>query len=260
MTSSRPWPWPRVLAHRGGGVLAPENTLAALRVGHAHGFRAVEFDAMLPSDDVPILMHDDALARTTGRAGLVVEHTADELARLDAGGWHSAAYAGEPVPTLAAALAYCRQQAIWANVEIKPAAGHDERTGAAVAACVARAYADCLRGDAGAAPTLASLPLLSSFSEAALLAARRAAPALPRALLVDRVPEDWRARAEQHAAVSLNVNHRWLSAEQAASVKAAGLWLLCYTVNEPERARQLLTWGVDAICTDAIDAIGPDLA
>ncbi len=260
MRSPRPWPWPRVLAHRGGGVLAPENTLAALRVGHAHGFRAVEFDAMLPRDDVPILMHDDALARTTGRAGRVVDQTADELARLDAGGWHSAAFVGEPVPTLVAALAYCRQHGIWANVEIKPAAGHDERTGAAVAACVAHAYADCLPRDAGAAPPDARLPLLSSFSEAALQAARRAAPALPRALLIDRVPEDWRERAERHAVVSLNVNHRWLSAEQAARVKAAGLWLLCYTVNEAEQARQLLASGVDAICTDAIDTIGPDFA
>lgn len=260
MTAPRPWPWPRVLAHRGGGVLAPENTLAALRVGRAHGFRAVEFDAMLPRDDVPILMHDDALARTTGRAGLVVEHTAGELARLDAGLWHSSAYAGEPVPTLADALAYCRQQEIWANVEIKPATGHDERTGAAVAACVAQSYADGLSGEVGAAPSVAHLPLLSSFSEVALRAARRVAPALPRALLIDRVPEDWHERAERHAVVSLNINHRWLSAEQAARIKAAGLWLLCYTVNEPERARQLLSWGVDAICTDAIDTIGPDFA
>jgi glycerophosphoryl diester phosphodiesterase len=45
-----------VLAHRGAGSLAPENTLAALRVGVEHGFRSVEFDARAPLDDIPVLM------------------------------------------------------------------------------------------------------------------------------------------------------------------------------------------------------------
>ena len=69
MSHFRAWPWPRVLAHRGAGTLAPENTLAALRVGHERGFRAVEFDAMAPLDDVPVLMHDATLDRTTGVRG-----------------------------------------------------------------------------------------------------------------------------------------------------------------------------------------------
>ena len=51
-------PYPRRVAHRGGGTLAPENTLAGLRCGLEHGFRGVKFDAMLAKDGVPILMHD----------------------------------------------------------------------------------------------------------------------------------------------------------------------------------------------------------
>ena len=100
MSHYRRWPWPRVLAHRGAGTLAPENTMAALRVGLAHGFRAVEFDAMAPRDDVPVLMHDPTLGRTTGGAGEVDREAAEELSRLDAGSWHSAAFAREPVPSL----------------------------------------------------------------------------------------------------------------------------------------------------------------
>jgi glycerophosphoryl diester phosphodiesterase len=249
------WRWPRVLAHRGGGTLAPENTLAALREGVARGFRGVEFDAMAPHDDDPVLMHDATLGRTANGRGAVAAHTAAELARLDAGGWHSARFAGEPVPRLAEALALCRAHALWPNVEIKPAPGHEARTGTLVAQTVALAYAaELTAGDA------AALPLLSSFSEAAVTAARVVAPRLPRALLVDRVPDDWAERVAAHAAVSLNVNHRHLTAAQARAIKAAGCALFCYTVNDPARARELLAWGVDAFCTDRLDLIGPDFA
>ena len=123
MTVRRPWPYARVLAHRGGGTLAPENTIGAIRVGIEHGYRAIEFDAMLPRDDTPILMHDPRLGRTVAGAGAVTGYTAAELARLDAGRWHSPRFRGEPVPTLEETLAFCRREGVWCNVEIKPAPG-----------------------------------------------------------------------------------------------------------------------------------------
>jgi glycerophosphoryl diester phosphodiesterase len=248
-----------VLAHRGAGLLAPENTLSALRVGFEHGFRAVEFDAMAPRDDVPVLIHDDMLERTTDGTGAVFERTAEELARLDAGRWHSPAFAGEPVPSLSAALAYCRAHSIWPNVEIKPAPGHEVRTGELVARAVAQAYADAVTPGGDDPRRLdPSVPLLSSFSFEAILAARRAARDLPRALLTDQVPDNWRALLEQSGALSVNADHTQMTREQARAIKQAGYWLFCYTVNEPQRARELLDWGVDAFCTDRIDLIGPD--
>ena len=261
MSHFRAWPWPRVLAHRGAGTLAPENTLAALRVGHERGFRAVEFDAMAPLDDVPVLMHDATLDRTTGVAGAVASRRAEELTRLDAGAWHSAAYAREPVPLLAQALEFCRAHSIWVNVEIKPSPGDEVRTGAVVATAVARAYADLLRRGGDAAARLdPRIPLLSSFAEEAIVAARGAARDLPRALLVDAVPEDWRERVDRLGAVCLNTNHTGLTPPIVRAVKSAGYWLFCYTVNDPQRARELLAWGIDAFCTDRIDLIGPDFA
>ena len=64
-----PWPYPRWIAHRGAGKLAPENTLAAFRLGAAHGYRMFECDAKLSSDGVPFLMHDATLERTTNGRG-----------------------------------------------------------------------------------------------------------------------------------------------------------------------------------------------
>ena len=64
MTTPR-WPYPDLLAHRGGGRLAPENTLSALVAGALFGSRMAEFDVRLSRDNVPFLLHDDKLERTT---------------------------------------------------------------------------------------------------------------------------------------------------------------------------------------------------
>ncbi|MEO6354305.1 MAG: glycerophosphodiester phosphodiesterase family protein, partial [Burkholderiaceae bacterium] len=105
-----------------------------------------------------------------------------------------------------------------------------------------------------------TLPLFSSFSFDALMAARDAAPEIPRGYLVDAVPPDWRVRLQALAAVALHVNHETLTPDLAQQVRAAGCGLFCYTVNDPVRAREILSWGVDGFCTDRIDLIGADFS
>ncbi len=140
------WPYPRTLAHRGGGTLAPENTLAALRCGLAYGYRAVEFDVMLASDGVPVVVHDPELGRTVAGSGHVNDYTAAQLGAMEAGAWFGAAFAGEGVPTFDAVVAYCKAQRIWMNIEIKPAPGFDVPTGAAVARATRDYFAQGNRG------------------------------------------------------------------------------------------------------------------
>jgi glycerophosphoryl diester phosphodiesterase len=249
------WFYPRIVAHRGAGTLAPENTLAALRCGLAHGFRAVEFDVMLSADGVPMLMHDPQLGRTVAGHGRIADLTAAQLAALDAGAWFGPAFVGEPVPSYEQAAHFCKENGIWMNVEIKPTAGADAATGRAAAELTHRLFKPEVGAAAGAA-----LPLLSSFSVEALAAARDEAPEISRALLVKSVPADWLARLRMLGAVALHVDHTRLSERRAKAIKQHGFGLFCYTVNSPGRARELLDWGVDAFCTDRIDLIGPDVA
>jgi len=249
------WPWPRILAHRGGGTLAPENTVAGLRCGMAAGFRAIEFDVMLARDGVPVVLHDPGLGRTVRGSGSVFEHDALDLAAMDAGSWFGPAFAGEPVPLFDAFARLCMAHGIWMNIEIKPAPGYERETGHVVAQMTAALFADAL-----ASGDPAALPLLSSFSDVALAAAQTAAPTLPRACLISALGADWQARAQALGVRAIHTNHLHLSRQQARAVKDAGYGLFCYTVNDAGRARELLAWGVDAFCTDRIDLITPDFA
>ena len=101
------WNYPSVLAHRGGGILAPENTMAALRCAVAHGFRAVEFDVMSARGDGLVLMHDCVLGRTVAGEGRVADFTLDQLVAMDAGAWHSPEFRSEPVARFADAAHFC---------------------------------------------------------------------------------------------------------------------------------------------------------
>ena len=247
------WTYPRFLAHRGGGRLAPENTIAALRCGLDHGFRAVEFDVMLARDGVPVVMHDPYLGRTVAGSGNVFDYDAAELVALDAGSWFGTRFSAEKVPLFTEFVEFCRDNGIWMNIEIKPADGFEAETGKVVAELTHAMFGSEI---ASADPMV---PLLSSFSAVALGAARDAAPDLPRAFLLDQIPDDWQAQATELGAQAIHTNHKLLTAALAGEIKQAGFGLFCYTVNDVVRARQLLDWGVDAMCTDRIDLIGPDL-
>lgn len=249
------WPYPRVVAHRGGGKLAPENTIAGLRCALARGFRAVEFDVMLARDGVAVVMHDPYLGRTVAGSGNVCDYDAAELAQMDAGAWFGAQFRGEPVPLFTQFVQFCKDNGIWMNIEIKPAPGFAVETGRVVARVTREMFADEI-----AAGEVASVPLLSSFSAPALAAAHAEAPQVARGYLFDVLAPDWEAQARLLGAAALHVNQKNLTAALARQVRQAGFGLFCYTVNEPERARELLSWGVDGFCTDRIDLIGPDFA
>lgn len=242
------YPLPRRIAHRGGGSLAPENTLAGIRLAAALGFRAVEFDVMLSADGVPVLIHDETLERTTDGSGRVSERTHAELSQLDAGSAFHPAWAGERIPGLDEALALCAGLGLAVNVEIKPAAGHEALTGEVVASRLAAGWP-------------AGIPLLlSSFSETALAAARRTAPALPRALLSKSLMVDWRQRLAALGAGALHLDAAWLTPRQAAEIVAARIPFALYTLNSPETAERWDGLGAAASFTDRLDLFAPAAA
>ena len=246
-----PWPYPTWIAHRGAGKLAPENTLAAFRAGATLGWRAFECDVKLSADGVPYLLHDDTLERTTDAAGSAGDLPWADLARLDAGGWHSRIHAGEPPASLDAIAAFCLRNGHVVNLELKPVAGDEERTGQAVAHAVRERWGEAVRDG------LSVWPLLSAFDPRALAAARDAVPELPRALLLERLTPDCLDIAERLECVAVVLEESLVQAELVRTLHHDGLRVLAYTVNDPMRAEVLLALGLDGLITDAVDCFVP---
>ncbi|MGB4765605.1 MAG: glycerophosphodiester phosphodiesterase family protein [Rugosibacter sp.] len=248
--------YPRIIAHRGGGALAPENTLAGMHIAQRMGCRGVEFDVALTADGVPILMHDETLERTTSGTGFVAKTTAAEIAKLDAGGKHHYAFAAEParaegstlgVPTFQAALQTCTELGLWMNIEIKPTPSTEVETGRVVASI--------------AAAHLASHPdaaiVCSSFSSAALQQIMHIAPTIPRALLIESIPAHWQSALDLCGAAALHTNAKNLDFSQLTAVCNSKISVACYTVNHRATADKLFAAGVRAIFTDRLDLWQP---
>ena len=236
---TRNWPYPRIFAHRGGGSLAPENTLTAIRLGQSLGYRAHELDVKLSRDDVALLLHDETLERTTDGKGRAADLDFEELRKLDAGAWHSEAFRGERLPSFEEAAKQLRSQKTMANIEIKPTPGFDWRTGTHVALHTQELW------QGSAAPAL-----FSSFSFEALMAAKEAAPEIPRGWLIKQFTDaDWE-RLEELEAASLHTDHRRIAPETVAKIHERGYRVCVYTVNDAEVAQSFLDAGVDGLFTD----------
>ncbi|MES2415490.1 MAG: glycerophosphodiester phosphodiesterase [Pseudomonadota bacterium] len=238
-----PWPYPKWIAHRGAGKLAPENTLASFKLGASHGYRMFECDVKLSADDVLFLLHDATLDRTSNGNGDARSFNWASLSKLDAGSWHSPSYKAEPIASLEVIARYCLDNDFFLNIEIKPTPGLEDETGDAVANTAATLWGS------GKTP-----PLLTSFQPAALTAARRAQPHLPRGLLLDTLRDGWLQSATALGCVAVVCNYRLWNEATVQQARTAGLKTLCYTVNEPDAVQRMLALGVDGIITDSVDA------
>jgi glycerophosphoryl diester phosphodiesterase len=257
------WPYLKICAHRGAGKLAPENTLEAFQYGASFGHRMFEFDVKLSADNILFLLHDDTLDRTTSGKGSAAGFTMQELEQLNAGliPLASDTKFGLPaehvirLPELRQISNWLLQNNFLANVEIKPSPGREAETGAQVAReCLAMwsSYANSLPSGQTLIP-----PLLSSFSEVSLAAAKEAVPELPRALLMHYLPHDWLDRCLKLDVVAIDANFRELSAEVIAKAKANQLRVVSYTINDGEVMQGLFADGLDCAITDAVNLFRP---
>lgn len=221
---------PKVIGHRGAAAYAPENTLASFREAHRRGATWVEIDVKLTRDGVPIVMHDASLKRTMGIDRLVAEMTRAELPA--------------DVPTFEEAIACFAELGLGCNVEIKPCEGRERETARVTVETLRRAW-----------PAQLPPPLLSSFKDVSLAAARDVAPEFARAILLDDIQDSWRTRTDAVGALGVNTSGKRLTAPRAVEIRAAGFALSVYTIDDGAVAKALIGMGVDCIITDAPDVI-----
>ncbi|MDX1604870.1 MAG: glycerophosphodiester phosphodiesterase family protein, partial [Candidatus Competibacterales bacterium] len=227
-----------VVAHRGASGEAPENTLAAFRLAWQQQADGIECDVHLSRDARVMVHHDPDTRRCAGVDCRIAETDSDCLRRLDVGRWKSPSYAGERMPYLEEVLALA-PAGTRVLVELK--------CGPEIVPALARSLAGAGR---------IRLALIA-FRTDSLDACRRQLPDYPCYLLA--APECPDAGydaaklihlARQHGCAGLDLDHRGLDSRAATRIQAVGMELLCWTVNDPERAIQLRDWGVGVLTTD----------
>lgn len=228
---------PAVIAHRGASGDAPENTLAAMNLAADQGASCVEIDVSISADGVPFVHHDDTLDRCTTGSGLLCEHSAQELDRLDASK-ATPEFAGEPLPRLSALIELLDARGLGLNLEIKPRKGLEEATVEAICQQIEASW-----------PSHLSL-VFSSFSSASLSYAQQRLPQIARALLVGGIPDDWQSLVATYGCQNIHCAANTLTAERAMQLRESGIGVYCYTVNDVEQARQLLEFGAHGVFTD----------
>jgi glycerophosphoryl diester phosphodiesterase len=235
---------PKIIGHRGACGYAPENTLESIQTAAEMGLKWVEFDVKLTQDQVPILMHDDILDRTTNGSGAVALTSYEDIRQMEAGSWFADSFSGIKIPTLEEAVNILLELDMGFNLELKPCPGREKETAEVVLDELSRIW------DAH------DRLLISCFQHVTLETAMEVAGDWKRGLLLgEEWPENWEELADYLDVASINFNGNTCTREQVEAIIDLDLKTIVYTINDPQKSRQLQAWGVDSLITDVPDTI-----
>lgn len=238
---------PSVIAHRGASSFAPENTLPAFELAKLMEAAMFECDVQLSRDDIPVIIHDDTVNRTTDGHGKIHELNLQELQNLHINNPFSLNdYHFEcklEIPTLKDTLNWCLNHKMPLNLELKI---NQYATEAPLVAKVLEIIRPL-------PVALADLMLVSSFDWERLNEFHEQAPEFAIGILIDET--NWQQYgingiqviATELNPLSLNIDAKLLTPELTQNLKALAPNLLAYTVNDAMEAEQLLKMGVDGV-------------
>lgn len=237
----------KIYAHRGAQNGAPENSLAALDLAAIAGAQYIEFDVQLTQDEQLVIIHDEELQRTAGRAGLVCDLTYAELTQMDIGSFFSPSFSAEKIPGFELWMQRVQDRGLVPNIELKMNSSEriSEPEYAQVLATKVAAY---LREQWPAdAPVR-----VSSFDVRALQALRAAGYAGEVAFLADKYSAHHIAILNGLQACAYHVNYKYITAKEIKQIIEQGYPVLAYTINELAHARQFLDAGGSGFFTNNV--------
>ncbi len=226
-----------VVAHRGDSQNAPENTLAAFALAAERGAEVVELDVHVTADGDVVVIHDDRLDRTTDGEGEVHRLRTAAVRSVSAGAWFSPRFKGERVPLLDEVLDLCRAARVVPLIEIKSRWRRSQNAGRLVAAALER-------------HAMSERAAIITRDGKRMAEVRLAAPRTPVSPLTFT---KFQARGILPDAGVAGVTCYWksLSLDLVSRLRAAGRFLVPWTVNRGDHMERLLLLGCEAVCTDA---------
>ena len=236
----------RVISHRGGGALAPENTLSGIKYARNLGFHNTHFDVRLTADGVPVLQADDSSTSASGKENLISELFFDQISETDVGSIYGNEYAGESMPTLYQALGTCKEHEMLPLIELLPAPGQ-ERSIAQIAVDILRKVWD----------QRALSPIFISANASTLEAIMEEEPTVARGL---KWNSDVTTNEDEHQNLqcqTILIPGRLITSDLVRALHRNNHLVIATNVNDSADATALIHLKVDAIMTDQIDMIGP---
>ncbi|MGH8791935.1 MAG: glycerophosphodiester phosphodiesterase [Stackebrandtia sp.] len=243
------------VAHRGGAGLAPEMTAAAFESARKYDPDFVEIDVQLSSDGVPVLVHDETLARTSDVATVypgreyqpVGDFTLKQLRRLDFGSWFGESYAGESIVTLEELPDFIYSHGIGVFIELKLP---EESPG------LEQAVSDVMDADPRwAEMAAADRVYFISFDRDALERAAKLQPDPSLIWLSPHVPDDSTLADVAGWSAQIGADHRHADDSDLRRIRAAGLAVALWTVNTKEALKRVIEQRIDFVITDRPDLL-----
>lgn len=228
-------------AHRGWSSQAPENTMAAFRLAIADpDIKWIELDVQLSKDNVPVVIHDYTLRRTTNGKGNVKDKTAAELAALDAGNWFSQKYQGETIPTLEQvlreAVGHCKL-----NIELK-------NDGIRYPMIEEKVFELLQAYDA------VGEVVITSFHEGTLHRMRKLSNEIQTGLIIDSWRNSLPRELIELGSTFLSIGYSRLNKDRIAMLKEAGIQIMAWTINDTKTIRKVAAMDNEImICTNYPD-------
>jgi glycerophosphoryl diester phosphodiesterase len=236
-----------IAAHRGDRANYPENTLPGLQAVLEGDFNFVEMDIHLTADDVPVIIHDSLVDRTTDGTGEISTMTLKQVKKLDAGSWYSPRFAGTRVPTLEEFLQIFASSPKEAMIELKGVWSEDQ----------VRIVTDLIE-QYGAKNRV----VFEAFGYRTLTSLQNAAPKYPRVIIKNMLPANPVRLAKRFGVIAVLTSYESLAKRPQAvkELHGSGLGVVLYTLNSQQSWSSALALGVDGIITDRPSSLDEWLA
>ncbi|GAE25765.1 glycerophosphoryl diester phosphodiesterase [Halalkalibacter wakoensis JCM 9140] len=227
----------KIFAHRGFSSNYPENTMVAFQAAEQSQADGIEFDVQLSLDDVPVVIHDATLDRTTNGTGFVQSYPVHKIKKLDAGSWFHEKFEGESVPTLEEVLVWAKGNQLILNIELKGQLSDRDKA-------ITVIYPMIKEHD------LEDRVILSSFDHTVVAQCEQFAPMLETAVIVLSAlyqPESYLRTVQT---LGYHFYYPTLLDKEVESLIKKGIRLRPYTVNDEKQIKRFIELGCDGIITD----------
>ncbi len=237
----------KIVAHRGIPTLAPENTMASFNTVADRDVKWIETDLSITKDEQVFVIHDDKLDRTTNISGSIETVDSSEVKNADAGYWFAERFRGEKVPTLDQLIDFLNIHKINANIELKGVVGDNANY---LADKLVEKFAEALDRLDDQVELI-----ISSFNPIMLEKMYQLKPDLKYAVLFSKATlgDDWNLVMQACHAKIIHPDSNGLTEAKVKKMKDYGYEINVWTVDDINRAQELLSWGVDGVITNIAD-------